>query len=76
MNVTIFTTNRCPHCDAVKQWFRKQGIRYNELRVDQNNRAAKTLARKGFRGVPQVEVNGSFVRPLTYPKLTKACGLK
>ncbi|RMA82567.1 glutaredoxin family protein [Umboniibacter marinipuniceus] len=76
MNVTLYSTKSCPHCTAVKKWFRGHGIRYTELRVDQNSRAAKTLARKGLRGVPQVEVGGTFVLPLTYPKLTKACGIK
>ena len=75
MNVTLFTTHRCPHCDALKQWFRKQGIRFTELRVETNSRAMKKLARRGLRGVPQVEVNGAFVLPLTYPKLSKACCL-
>lgn len=55
-NVLIYTGNRCKHCQAAKQYFKKQGIPYTELNVEQSGKARQKFLAMGCRAVPVILV--------------------
>lgn len=60
--VTVYTTPSCPYCNMVKQYLDQHQVSYTEVDVAADPGAAQELMqRTGQQGVPQTEINGSFV---------------
>jgi glutaredoxin 3 len=61
-DVLLYTTSWCPFCDRAKQFFKKKGLRWNEIDIeaDPANRQAMTKA-SGRNTVPQTFINGTHV---------------
>jgi len=56
--VTLYTTRRCPVCNAAKRYLRQKGIAFVEFDVEKSRRGAKEFARFKARGVPVIVVGG------------------
>jgi len=75
--VTVYTTPTCPWCTTVKNFLRKNGIRYTEVDVASDQQAAKSMvAKSGQQGVPQTEINGEMVIGFDQSKLNRLLDLK
>lgn len=60
--VTVYSTPSCPYCNMVKQYLDKNGVSYSEVDVAADPQAAQMLVqRTGQQGVPQTDIDGSFV---------------
>lgn len=56
--VVVFSTPTCPHCTNVKRYLKQNGIRFKDVDVSRDNRAAAEMVRKtGQQGVPQLWIN-------------------
>lgn len=69
--INIYTASNCPHCRELKQYLNRHGHTFVEWRIDQNRRAQKKLTSLGFRSVPQLEIDGRFIKKLTYDNIKK-----
>lgn len=60
--VTVYSTPTCSWCNTLKTWLNKNNIRYTDIDVSADKRAAEELVRRsGQRGVPQTDINGRIV---------------
>lgn len=60
--VTVYVTNTCPWCTRVKTYLREHHVAYDEINVSNDEGAAKRMVqRSGQQGVPQLDIDGSFV---------------
>lgn len=76
-NVTVYTTPTCPWCTTVKNFLRKNGVRYTEVDVASDQSAAQSMVSKsGQQGVPQTEINGEMVIGFDQTKLNRLLELK
>jgi len=76
-NVTVYTTPTCPWCTTVKNFLKKNGVRFNEIDVASNQSAAQAMVSKsGQQGVPQTEINGEMVIGFDQAKLNRLLELK
>ncbi|MGO1712951.1 MAG: glutaredoxin family protein, partial [Senegalia sp. (in: firmicutes)] len=55
-NVTIYTSNTCPHCGTAKQYLSEKGVEYTERNIQTDPSARKELIQKGYMGVPVIIV--------------------
>ena len=70
--VTVYTTPSCPYCNKLKQYLNKHGVRYTDINVAADQRAAQEMVRKsGQRGVPQTDINGKIIIGFDVPKISK-----
>ncbi|MFC2124299.1 glutaredoxin domain-containing protein [Bacteroidota bacterium] len=70
--VTVYTTPSCPWCTTVKNYLRKNGVRYSEVDVASDQNAAQNMVSKsGQQGVPQTEVDGKMVIGFDQTKLNQ-----
>lgn len=61
-SVTVYTTNRCPYCVMLKNFLTDQKIPFKEVNVETTPGMMEEVVRKtGQMGVPQSEVNGTWV---------------
>lgn len=61
-NVTVYTTPTCTWCNTIKRHFQEHGIRYREVDVSVDQKAAEEMVkRSGQQGVPQTDINGEII---------------
>ena len=60
--VTVYTTPTCSWCTTLKTYLDQHQVRYREVNVAADTRAAEDMVKKsGQQGVPQTEINGQMI---------------
>jgi glutaredoxin-like YruB-family protein len=60
--IIIYSTETCPYCKMVKQYFDENKIKYVDLDVSRDEKAAEEMIKKsGQMGVPVIDINGQIV---------------
>jgi len=74
--VVVFSTPTCPHCRTAKQYLKKKGVRFTNVDVSRDARAAREMARiSGQQGVPVITVGGRPVIGFDRTKIDRLLGL-
>ena len=61
-SVTVYTTPTCTWCNTIKRHLQEHGIRYREVDVSKDQKAAEEMVRRsGQQGVPQTDINGEII---------------
>jgi glutaredoxin-like YruB-family protein len=75
--VTVYSTPTCTWCNTLKTWLNKNNIRYTDIDVSADQRAAEELVRRsGQQGVPQTDINGRIVVGFDQNKLKELLGIQ
>ena len=62
LNVTIYTTQTCPYCQMAKEFLKEKKIKFKEINVGKDYKAAQEMVRKsGQMGVPVIDINGQII---------------
>ena len=73
MTVKIYTTNTCPYCKMAKDFLKKEGVKYEEINVETDKKAASEMVAKSNQmGVPVLDINGNIVVGFDKPAIEKA----
>jgi glutaredoxin-like YruB-family protein len=68
--VTVYSTPTCSWCNTLKSWLQKNNIRYTDIDVSRDQKAAEALIRRsGQQGVPQTDIDGRIVVGFNQPLL-------
>jgi len=74
--VIIFSTPTCSFCTKAKRYLRDKGVRYKEIDVSRDLKAAADMERKtGQRGVPVILIDSRPVVGFDVPKINRLLGL-
>lgn len=65
--VTLYATNRCPHCDSAKQYFESKKIKFRLINI-QSPAGQKEFAKTGFRAVPIIKVGEDYLNGFSIAK--------
>lgn len=75
--VLIFTTPTCSFCNHAKRYFREKKIRFTEIDVSRDTKAAVDMERKtGQRGVPVILINNRPIVGFDVPKINSLLNIK
>ena len=75
--VIIFTTPTCSFSNAAKRYFREKKIRFRDVDVSRDQRAARDMQRKtGQSGVPVILINNRPIVGFDKPKINRMLGIK
>lgn len=75
--VIIFTTPTCSFCNAAKRYFREKKIKFKDIDVSRDRRAAMDMMRRtGQSGVPVILINNRPIVGFDKPKINKLLGIK
>jgi glutaredoxin-like YruB-family protein len=75
--VIVYSTPSCPWCNATKRYLRERGIRFYDVDVSKDKKAAEEMVRKsGQMGVPVIDINGHIIIGFDRAKIDKLLGLK
>jgi len=77
MKIKVYSTENCPFCVDAKDFLKKNKIKFEDINVNKNKKAAMEMIKKsGQTGVPVIDVDGEIITGLDVPKLKKALKLK
>jgi len=75
--VKLYVTPACPYCFTLKEFFKENNIKFEEVDVYKNKKARDEMIKKsGQMGAPVVEINGEFVVGFDKEKITKLLGIR
>jgi len=61
-NVIVYRTNLCVWCHKTVELFKEKGIKFKEIYVDKDHKAAREMIKKsGQMGVPVIEIDGKII---------------
>ena len=62
MKVKVYSTKTCPWCHKVKDLLKEKGIKYEDIDVEADQKAANEMVEKsGQMGVPVTDINGKVI---------------
>jgi glutaredoxin-like YruB-family protein len=77
LRVTVYSTTSCPHCVTVKNYLKKKNVRFRDVDLNKDQKAAEELIRRsGSAGVPQIDINGEIVVGADISKINRLIGIK
>ncbi len=75
--VIIFTTPTCSFCNAAKRYFREKKIKFRDVDVSRDHRAAQDMMRRtGQTGVPVILINNRPIVGFDKAKINRMLGIK
>jgi len=75
-NVTVFTTPTCTWCTTIKRHLQENNIRFREVDVSVDQKAAEEMVRKsGQQGVPQTDINGQIIVGFDKTRINSLLGI-
>lgn len=75
--VTVYSTPTCSWCNRLKQYFKDNNIKFTDIDVSKDQRAAQEMVKKsGQQGVPQTDINGQIVIGFDKQKINKLLDIK
>jgi len=77
MIVKVYSTPSCPYCDMLKDFLKKNNVKFEDIDVSRNIKAAQEMVEKsGQMGVPVTEINGKMIIGFNVTALKEALRLK
>lgn len=77
MKVKIYSTPECSWCNKAKDFFKERKIKFEEIDVSENQKAAEEMVNKSKQqGVPVIEVDGNIIVGFKEEKLKKILKIK
>ncbi len=75
--VIIFTTPTCSWCNAAKRYFREKNVRFTEVDVSRDQKAALDMYRRtGQMGVPVILINNRPIVGFDVNKINQMLNIK
>ena len=73
----MFSTPTCSYCTLAKKYFREKNIRFRDVDVSRDQRAAADMQRRtGQTGVPVILINNRPIVGFDKSKINQILGIK
>lgn len=73
--IKIYTTNTCPWCVKVKDYFKSESIEFQELNVQDDMEAREEMIKKSNQiGVPVLDIDNNIIIGFDKAAIFKALG--
>lgn len=60
--VVVYSSANCPYCTRAKKLLDEKGVKYEEIRIDQDDeKRVEMMERSGRRTVPQIMINDQAI---------------
>ena len=69
--LTVYSKNHCPFCDKAKHLLTTKGIKYTEVKIDEDSEAREWLIGQGHRTAPQIYLGDQLFVEGGYQGLAK-----
>lgn len=70
--VVLFSTSTCSWCRRAKRYLRENRVRFKEVNIERDPKAAQDLLKKtGQMGVPVIKIGGRWIVGFDQPAIEK-----
>lgn len=69
--VTVYSSDTCPYCVAVKDYLKENKVEFEEKNVSQDKQARAELMEKGHMGVPVILIDDQEIVGFDQTKLAE-----
>jgi glutaredoxin-like YruB-family protein len=77
LKVKVYSTQTCPWCYKLKDWLKENKIKFEDIDVSKDNKAAQEMIKKsGQMGVPVTEIGNEIIMGFNVEKLKKILKIK
>ena len=77
MAITLYSTSSCPWCHKARDFLKSKNIKFKDINVGENQKAAKEMIKKSRQqGVPVIDINGAIIVGFDEPAIKKALNLE
>ncbi len=73
--VVLFTSPTCHWCTVAKQHFKKHNIKFRQIDITKDQKAANDCLRHGCKGVPVVLIGSRWICGFDQKKIDKELGI-
>ena len=71
--VKVYSTSTCPWCHKAKEFLKAKGIKFEDINVGTDQKAANEMVEKsGQMGVPVIDIDGKIIVGFDKEELEKA----
>ena len=75
--VLLYKTSRCIWCHKTVEFFKQNNIKFKEIYVDEDQKAAQEMIKKsGQMGVPVIDIDGQIIVGYDVDSIKKALNIK
>ena len=74
--VVLFTSPTCHWCTVAKNHFKKHNIKFRQIDITKDKKAADDCLRHGCKGVPVVLIGSRWICGFDQNKIDKELGIK
>lgn len=71
MKITVYTTVGCAYCKMAKEFFKRNGISYEEKDVSDDAAREEMIGKSNQLGVPVIDIDGQIVVGFDEEKLSE-----
>lgn len=64
MKIEVFSKAKCPLCNTLKEYLKSENIQFEELRVDEDDKAMERVRNMGVQSLPVTVVNEDDKNPI------------
>ena len=73
----LYKTFSCPWCKKAAEFFKENKVKFKEIYVDKDHKAAQEMIKKsGQMGVPVIDIDGQIIVGYDVDSIKKALGMK
>lgn len=77
MVITLYGTSSCPWCHKTREFLKANNVKFNDVNVGENHKAAKEMVKKsGQQGVPVIDIDGTVIIGFDEKAIRSALKLK
>ena len=77
MKIKVYSTSQCPYCVSAKDFLRNNKIKFEEIDVGKDHKAAMEMIKiSGQTGVPVIDINGKIIIGFDEEELKTALNIK
>lgn len=64
MKIEVFSKAKCPLCNTLKEYLKSENIQFEELRVDEDDKAMERVRNMSVQSLPVTVVNEDDKNPI------------
>lgn len=74
--VKVYSTSTCPYCTMVKDFLKKNNIKFEAIDVGlDQDKAQEMMNKSGQMGVPVIDIDGEIIVGFDKARISKSLGI-